>query len=238
MASTTTKRLFTAAGLAFLAAATAFGVTTAPTDWTRPVSDADALADLTSYQKWGEDEGFSTAFSAFVDPTTVANVPEALTNPFESASSFTDVNQINPGAFVTSGGNIYSPGTVNDFVVEVASPTLAGGSTSVFIQIRTLGSPLDLASFEINGTDATALPGFTYTELARVPLGGFGGEQVDHLVEFTAPGVTGDYTLGFTAAATSLSLDILVVDSLVAVPEPSMALGVASLGGLLLRRRR
>lgn len=223
----------------------AYAIDQLPSGWDRPTDSAAALSDLTTYQQWGLGPGqagiFDSAFS-LPDVAVVANTPEVLVNPFETASSFSDVNQINPGPpggpgpFITSGGNIYSFATTNSFIAEIPSPDLVDGNTSVFMQIRTQGSPLDVDFFTINGVDATAFSDFSYSQ--SVAGSGNFGVIVDHVVEFTAPDVSGDFTLGFGAVTTSLSLDVLVIDSQVAIPEPASALTLTAMAGLFLRRRR
>ena len=213
--------------LAATAAPTARAAFVAPA-WDRPADAVQATADGTTYQAWDVFTGLTSQSpdAASVNPAGVAALDE-----------------LTGGAFVTGGGNIYSPSVATRFAVVL--PGLAAGGpgdgTNFHVQLRTLGSELDLGSLTLDGTPADALDGYAYAELDRVPLGGFGGSQVDHLFTFFSPDASADFALGFAAASSSMSLDRVSVDTLVGagtVPEPAAGVTLLSAGLLALRRRR
>jgi hypothetical protein len=139
--------------------------------------------------------------------------------------------------FLTGGGNLYSPGTVLAFNVQIPAygrSTLPGGDwqTTVFVQTRSLGTEIDYAGLTLAWTAAgvpqslASAAAFFTQELERTPLGGFGGFAVSRIWGFNVPYSPTGLTLGFAAAGSSLSLDQVRVDTFVtAVPEP---------GGLIL----
>lgn len=194
--------------------------------WDRPVDDAGASTELTTYQAWDVFTG------------TTAQTPDAAdVNPNGSAS----LSELIGGAFVTSGGNIYSPGAPVQFLVTVPGyATVAEPGTNFQVQVRTIGTELDTSSMTVDGLPASTLPGYSYEELARTPLGDFGA-QVDHRFQFYVPSTQAGFALGFGSEESSLSLDQVAIDSYAnvnVVPEPTSLVGLAGSGLLLLRRRR
>lgn len=146
-----------------------------------------------------------------------------------------DANALESGSFVTGGGNIYSPSGILGPQIEFGGFGLGDGYvTTVLLQIRTLGTELDFDTLSINGTTApTAI-----VELERIPLGGFGGAQVDTLVRFDLVGNLASYVITGQALESSLSLDRVAIDTFTTVPAPG-AFALLGLGGLFsLPRRR
>lgn len=206
-----------------------------PTEWTRPSTDAEALADLTTYQEWN-------AFSSPGGPNDpdVAEVnPNPGTGPNPSKANVYDTSG---SSFVTGSGNIYSPSAATLMDADIPSYGLGDGyETSVFFQLRTLGSEVDYDTVRLTYSDGAndhTISYASYEELARVPLGGFGGSRVDSLFRFEAPFSPSTFKIEFDAAGSSMSTDRVAVDTnTVAVPEPA-SLGVLGLAGLVLARRR
>lgn len=181
-----------------------------------------------TYQQWN-------VFTA----TTGPNDPDvALSNP----NGTPDVVETTGSAFVTGGGNIYSFAAATSFDVTVPDFDLgAGYLTSVVVQIRTQGTPLDTSSILWNGLAPTD------SELMHEEvLGGFGGALQDWKFEWTdLAGNTASNLLNFSASGSSMSLDWLAVDTVAveAVPEAGslammFAAGLTTVGYLRLRRRR
>lgn len=206
--------------------------TTSPfEEWTR--SDVDS-----SYAEWDE---FSDP--AGPNPPDVGAFGPTTADLIETGGN---------GAFITSGGNIYSFSGATDF--EVSVPAYNYGSsytTRVVMQIRTLGNGLDLPSVVLSydGLAQGLAPDYT-TELARTALGGFGGVEIDNIFAWDVLTSPGDFQIGFSAAGTSMSLDRLVVDTFAhtgdfssypaIVPEPTaiVLVGFALCGGLAMGLRR
>lgn len=143
------------------------------------------------------------------------------------------LTELSGQAFLTGGGNIYSPTAT--VAISATLPnyghSAAPGSafsTTVFVQTRSLGSELDYANVTLGWIDANGAQTFTPAnafydqELERVPLGGFGGFSVTHIWGFSLPSNPVQFSLNFSAAGPSMSLDQLRIDTLVTpVPEPS-----------------
>lgn len=155
------------------------------------------------------------------NPPDVANV-----NPNGTA----DVIETTGGAFVISGGNIYSFSVPIFFEVTVPDYGLgAGFLTDVVVQIRVQGTDLDTSSLLWNGIapDDTEL-------LFTQALGGMGGSLNDW--KFAWSGLSGNVAenlLTFNALGSSMSLDRLAVDTkAVAVPEANtwLLLGLFGIG--------
>lgn len=223
-----------AAGLVFgLSGSLASAAFVTPQSWTRGTGGA-------TYQAWDIFDTYPT------DSTPdVGNV---------NANGTASLTENTGGAFVTSGGNIYSFSTATDFTVTIPEadvPTPAHDVTAV-VQIKTQGTEIDPATLLLNGQAPVES-----VELDRVVLGGFGGSLVENWYLFNVPyaafgdGVPGveDLTLTFGAQGSSMSLDAISIDTAIrpfgyyaeptpaAIPEPATA-ALLSLGGLALLRRR
>lgn len=216
--------------LFFVVSTSAASADLVPTGWVRPTNDTEASDTLTTYQHWDN-------LGTTGQPTNVGIVPDiAEINP-NGFATVIDSASPGSGSFFTSGGNIYSfSGVIKP---EVALPGFATGNlVNFWVQLTTQGSDIDVNDFTLGGTLVNTLSNYNYTEVSRVPLGGFGGAKVEHLWEFTAPSDLASFDLGWGWGVTSSSLDILIIDTQV-VPEPSSLLAFGMVGvGLLLRRRR
>ena len=209
---------------------------TTPSQWQRPMSDVQASAERTTYQEW----------NLFGTPAGPNNPDVAEVNPNPGAgpnASKANVYTTSAGGFVTGGGNIYSPTAALVFRADVPGEGLGSGfTTTVLFQVRTLGSELSHDSVRLTYDDGTqrTIPFVARQELERIALGGqFGGSQVDTLYSFALPYSPESFTILFDAAASSVSLDRVAIDSFAAptVPEPASA-AVLAAAGLLGRRRR
>jgi len=193
----------------------------------RPADGTEASAEKTTYQEW----------NVFVSPVG-PNTPDVESiNP----NGVADAWDTSGASFVTSGGNIYSPTGI--IAMEATIPGYGLGAdyaTEFLLQMRTLGSELDIDSLTIDGVAINTLDGFSYEELDRDVLGGFGGSIVDHAFAFTAPVSLVSYDLAWFGAESSVSQDILIVDTRdVLVPEPAAAAMLGTgLAMSCLRRRR
>lgn len=124
------------------------------------------------------------------------------------------IENTDPTAILTSTGNIYSFASP---VSVVISGETEATLLELRVQVRTLGSLPDTGSFLLNfdlpdGTPSTLAPDEINT------LGGLPGElEIVWLISGALPafGIT-NYDVTFQAAASSMSLDVIIVDSLCA----------------------
>jgi hypothetical protein len=196
MRSTTILAVIVVAGIVSGARA-AF---TAP-PWARPADATQAADDLTTYQEWN-------VFSAAGGP----NVPDGgNVNPNGDA----DVYETTGAGFITSSGNIYSFSSILEMQGDIPGFNLgAGYATRFVVQLRTLGTTVDIDSLALDSTPVNTLGDYSYTELDRIALGGeFGGDLIDHRWTFTAPSSNTTYQLTWTPAGSSSSQDIVIVDT-------------------------
>jgi hypothetical protein len=196
-----------------------------PSGWTRPANDGQAASDLTTFQHWD-------VLGGPTDITSVAKTPDlAEINP-NGAATARDSSAPASGSFFTSGGNIYSFSGVITPQAVVPGYAAAGYLTEFLVQVRSQGQNIDTADLKLGGVQVSTLPGYSYTELSNVSLGGFGGFLIDHAWTFTAPADLASFTLDFGWGVTSSSLDQLSIDThLTAVPEPA-SLAMATLGAI------
>ncbi|MGH7214122.1 MAG: PEP-CTERM sorting domain-containing protein [Tepidisphaeraceae bacterium] len=187
---------------------------------------------------WSRNDANSTyqEWNTFSDEQgSPGNAPDVGSfNPNGAAN----LQQTESGAFLTSGGNIYSPTVATKFVVDVPDYDLADADSSVVVaQFRTLGTEPAYDGITLTPDGGTAISPTSTQELDRVALGGFGGTQVDYLARWVVPGNADGYTLNFAASESSMSLDRIAIDTFATVPEPASLASIAVAGGLLLRRR-
>jgi hypothetical protein len=215
--------------------ATGFGVTgfgavahaafITPGGWTRPTSDSQATTDQTTFQHW---DVLGTSGS---DPALLKAPDLAEINP-NGAATVHDADSPASGAFITSGGNLYSFAGIIKPQAIVPGYASAGSKTEFLVQLRTQGQNIDTADLKLGGVLVSTLPNFSYTELSNVSLGGFGGFLIDHAWTFTAPADLASFTLDFGWGVTSSSFDQLSIDTHVAaVPEPA-GLAMVTLGAI------
>jgi|688.fasta_scaffold00180_65 hypothetical protein len=159
-----------------------------------------------TYQEWNT---FTSALGGI-------NVPDVASS---NSNGLASLVQAIPGAFVTSGGNIYSPGSQVSFQVAVPDYGLgASFLTTAILQIRTQGTLPDVSGATFNGllADSTEM-------LSETPLGGFGGFLRDWRIQWND--VSGNLAINsivFSSVETSMSLDRIAVDTITSpIPEPS-----------------
>jgi hypothetical protein len=137
-------------------------------------------------------------------------------------------------AFLTGGGNVYSPGAATEFTVTAAA---LSGLADVWLRVGTLGS-LPAASATLNGVAAQAVETFS----ANVG-GAFGGTEKEWFWKWSAVAAA-PLVFDFKAGSSSMSLDQLALYAAptAAVPEPQaaalLALGLAGLAYTARRRRQ
>jgi hypothetical protein len=167
-----------------------------------------------------------------------------------------------PGAFITSGGNIYAPSSLTNYQLTYAAGFI-NSTTSTYIgnvvlQLATFGSTLDYPSMTLTYTDnasqtfVAAPVGFQNdpTVISFIPPGGPPTTSTNDLVAFqwNLDGLEAvSFTIGFSSAGTSMSLGGIALDTAstgspfqaLVIPEPQTALlfSIAS-AALLLRRRK
>ncbi|MEM9346652.1 MAG: PEP-CTERM sorting domain-containing protein [Planctomycetota bacterium] len=190
--------------------------TLAPYQWERPtvanVNDIDGDTNaITSHQAW---DIFSVFLGAPGNDPDVADVNRAGTANLE---------QTNPGAFITSSLNIYSFSSTNMFEVAIPVPELNTGTdndVTLAVQIATLGNIPDQSTVMVTSgsTDYTPVDSALIFEFDIT--GNFGGIYQVWRYIFNIPDVgDGDplttdlVTYKFDAAGSSLSLDQLTVDT-------------------------
>jgi len=186
------------------------------TPWTRGSAN-------TTYQGWDR----FTSSSAANNPNSASVLNEVDANPLNPNGTAT-VTQTNPGAFLTSSGNIYSPTSATAYSIAIPNYNLGAGSqTNFLVQLRAFTGDFNINSFQINGTPINSLPNFSWQLLDKFVYSAMGGDTaaLDYKLEFSLPGNSALDTLTFSSAGSGLSFDKVFVDtSVTAVPEPTVLL--------------
>ncbi|MBK8019436.1 MAG: PEP-CTERM sorting domain-containing protein [Betaproteobacteria bacterium] len=134
------------------------------------------------------------------------------------------------GAFITGGGNVYSPTVATAFTVSLPG---VSGATEVWLRAATLGSLLE-ASATLNGVAAEAQESYS----VPIPGGGFGGDEKEWYWRWTLPTAASSLQFSFASSASSVSLDQVAVYA-APVPEPGtyamFGLGLAGLAAFARR---
>ena len=145
-------------------------------------------------------------------------------------------------AFLTSGGNIYSPVAPTAFEFTVGN--VAGGLRDVYLRLASVGNfnPTvngSFTNFQLNGINGV------YSLLHNEAIvGGFGGNEVEGLVSFLGVPGAASFLLTWNAVGSSVSLDQLSLDvgSVAPVPLPAavylMGSGLAGIAAMARRRQR
>jgi hypothetical protein len=148
------------------------------------------------------------------------------------------------GAFI-SGGNIYAfgggvnPGIWTVSVAGNGAGPVVGDNASVYLQITSRGTALDIASVKLGGVNAASS-----TLLSSIALGGFGGNEDTWLFSWSTAGVA-NWNFDFAATGAHMSLAALAVDintvpaaSEVPVPAAAWLFGSGMIGLISVARRR
>ncbi len=144
-------------------------------------------------------------------------------------------------AFLTSGGNIYSPVVATDFTTTLAGTQAPlEGIRSVVAHVKTLGSVIADSDVRLTIGGSSHSP-VIKSLLNDVVLGGFGGNDQEWLFIWKEV-PDGSYTFDFNASEPSMSLGryATFASDVAPVPEPSTCVlfGLASIVVLCMVRRR
>ena len=167
---------------------------------------------------------------------TGTNLPDVAGSAAEGFA-FT---QLDPAAFVTSSGNIYSFSTPLSHRIDVGN--LAAAPSAVVLQTRTVGAALDVGSVTLEVFDGTnwhvlgaPLGELLFSQTTGSP--GF-GEALDEARRFTwslgASVVATALRVSFSAAGSSQSFQAASLDLAPASPIPEPAAAALLLGSVAL----
>ncbi len=176
----------------------------------------------TTYQYW---DVFTTTTGATAD---IAN---------DNSNGDATVSETNGVSMATGSGNIYAMAGSPAFSIVIPEYDIAGHTTSVLLQVTTVGSEIIPSTVLLNGTAAS----YT-TEFGRVtiPAGPSTADMVDTLFVWSGPSAVasaGSHSITFSGPP-HLSLAQVAVDTNT-VPEPGTAvLMLIGLTGLACRRNR
>lgn len=166
--------------------------------FTNPFTPSYRGAPLAQYAYW---ESFVFGSGGLNDPTDPASTAAAT------------LEQLNPDALVTGGGNLYIFNGLPVYVLRCASPAPV---RRVALQTSTFGNELDYAATVLEYVDALGatrqIPFSSSTELARYPAFGV---AVETLFEWELAPAADDITtfsIRFVGADTNISLDALALD--------------------------
>lgn len=173
---------------------------------------------------------------AIWDNFTVANGAPGNLPDFAGSTGNGTITQNTTGAFLTSGGNIYSFSVPTAFTVADSTPFTLG---TVTFQADTLGTLLDYNSVLLRYDNGGGLQTLatTRTELYNSALGGFGGSEVTSLWQWnvSALGIN-SFDIVFNASGSSMSFAAAALDTVsvtTVVPEPTVSGLLAGAGALM-----
>jgi len=184
-------------------------------------------------------------WNIFNDDGAAAGIQDSTPDVSLIGSGSYTVSETTGGAFLTSGGNIYSPAAATAF--NFVADSLGGnptGTRDVYLRLASVGSFDDtlqrsFTNFKLNGVDGV------YSQLFKETItGGFGGEEVEGLVVWEDAPNNQPLTFTWEAIGDSVSLDQLSLDvgAVSAVPVPAaaylMASGLAGLAALVRRKQQ
>lgn len=164
-------------------------------------------------------DNFNRCEGRYPGPFTAADRGTFFADLFD-----THLWELTEQAFVTGGGNIYSPDAATNFLVLAPNYGYGKGwTTYVFVQVRTLGSELDYEGLNLSyeaGKEAHTLgwADALYTEELLREKNPFGGFTVETLVLFEVPYNPSYFLINFFAAESSMSLDQFRVDTVAVAP--------------------
>jgi hypothetical protein len=164
-------------------------------------------------------DNFNRCEGRYPGPFTAADRGTYFADLFD-----THLWELTEQAFVTGGGNIYSPDVATSFLALVPNYGYGPGwTTYVFVQIRTLGSELDYEGINLfyeegKKTRTLGWADALYAEELLREENPFGGYDVETLVIFEVPYNPSFFFLNFYAAESSMSLDQFRVDTFTFAP--------------------
>jgi hypothetical protein len=196
-----------------------------PSGWTRG-STVD-----THYAEW----------NIFNDDIAGGNIQDTSPEVSIFGGGAYTVAELTGAAFLTSGGNIYSPVAPTAFEFTVGN--VASGTYDVFLRIASLGNfdttlNRSFTNFQLNGLSGV------YSEMFNTAVGGGQGNEVEALVTWLGVSNASPFVLSWNAVGSSVSLDQLSLDvgPVAPVPLPAaaylMASGIAGIAALARRRQR
>jgi hypothetical protein len=204
-----TYQVSTASSGGFLAPTSANGA------WDRPTaSNPNPNATFQAWENFSSANGPNApatvpgpAFGGVAGDNWTPINPDGTANVFDSGWPAT-------GAIVTGGGNIYAPGgamapriVVPNNIDGVAGDNTSG-YTTIFAQVRYLGTEIDPDSVLLNGS-------IPPTEFALISRTGSGMGATDTWAfEWRVPGNADVYTIDFAATDAHMSLDRISVDTI------------------------
>lgn len=164
-------------------------------DFSAAIAPAFRGAACTDYAQW----------EAFTIPHGGVNSPDVA----GSTNSTATLEQLIPGAILTSTGNIYHPFAIPAFTMQDASPA---DLQQVSLQLSTFGSSRNSQSFILQYTNAQGVQTLAPTHLAYL-VQTAGHDEL--LIEWDLASISDEvtsYSLSFIASAASLSLDAVILD--------------------------
>lgn len=199
-----------------------------PSDWTRGTTPGS------HYAEW----------NLFNDDGAAANIQDTSPEVGSFGGGTYEVAETTGAAFLTSGGNIYSPSAATAFNFTVGN--LGGGSGDthdVSLLISSVGAfdttlNQSFTNFLLNGVAGA------YTERFNEAItGGFGGNEVEALISWNDVPTASLFALTWNAVGSSVSLDQLSIDvspgASSPVPLPAAAyLMISGLAGIVAMARR
>lgn len=193
-----------------------------PSDWTRGSTPGSL------YAEW----------NIFNDNIAGGNIQDTTPEVANFGGGTYRVEETTGAAFLTSGGNIYSPVAPTAFEFTVAN--VASGTHDVFLRLASLGNfdttlNRSFTNFELNGLSGV------YSQMFNVDVGAGQGSEVEALVSWFGVPSASSYLLKWNAVGSSVSLDQLSLDmgAVAPVPLPAAAYFMASgLVGLWTMARR
>ena len=180
----------------------------------------------------------------------VSTTVNGVTPVVADGTSFNiSVTAPNPnGAFLTSGGNIYSPTDMLTLTLTSTYAPAIGSFNTVVFSIKTLGSPLDAAGVVLTPNGGTAIAP-RYSSISMSGSGMGATEQSAFQFDLSGVGGSNNFSISIPGSATSVSFSSAQLDAstttygaLNVVPEPSsLAFVAVAAGGWSMagaRRRR
>jgi hypothetical protein len=166
--------------------------------FTNPFTPNYRGAPLAQYAYW---ESFTYSSGGLNDPTDPAsNAPATL-------------EQLNPNALVTGGGNLYIFSGIPEYVLRSTSPAAL---RHVALQASTVGNELDYAATRLEYVDSFGAPQqvavTSTTELARYAAMGVAVETLFEWDLSLLPDDVTEFAIRFVGADTNISLDALTLD--------------------------